>query len=242
MHYTFDKAILTQGQHRLPIENVTVEVVDGEVIDAKVRNSMLNGRHTVKCVFDNECLRNQSKIEKSSIWTLILRHDSQCSRINVFILDLLGIGEGQSKHWRRYIWMGVGIQKPLSDNIGLLPGDGEITLEELLIQIGDCGPVAKRSFNAEGGLAECSKLTIDEAIIRGELEALLKSRPGRVARTSWTNMHDLARSILGRYLPANRGDGETVRGLRNEREKLAWFKMSCFRVTNYGPLAHTIWG
>jgi hypothetical protein len=156
MLYAFNTGLLIEDRYKFDVKNITLEVVEGEVEKGWVANDCLNGRFNIKGVLDNVCLRNQSKIRKGGMYKLQVNHEKQFSILPVLILNLLDVGFHEDSHFRVYTWMFCGVQRPLHDKIGLLPGsDGLISLDELLLQIGGSRrrmDQEKQGFNAEGGL------------------------------------------------------------------------------------------
>jgi hypothetical protein len=155
MYYTFKEAELFSGQHNLKVINVIFEVVEGSV-DKSIKNECLNGKFTIKGVIENQCLTNESKIRAGSVWNLRIKHEGLSSVVPVLFLELMEINFLlKSPKMRQYSWFFCVVQRPINDSIGILPklNDGEISIEELLEQIGYTrGDMEKERthFNAEG--------------------------------------------------------------------------------------------
>ena len=155
MFYAFHTGVLLEDRYVLNVQKISLEIVEGTKKNDIIKNDCLNGRFNIKGVLENICLANQSKIKTGGTYKLRLHNENKWSILPVMMLDLLNVDATDDKYFRNYTWMFCGHQKPLQDNIGLVPGcNGEVSLDELLNLIGanrEQMEREKKIFTAEGG-------------------------------------------------------------------------------------------
>jgi len=154
MFYSFPTGELKKDYYNLKTENVTLEVVGGKK-HTDIANNFLNGTYQIKGILDNDCIKDHSKILPGSIWKLTVGYENRYSTVDVIFIDILDIVNSPYPRLRRYSWLFGVIKKPTKDQIGFMPqNDGEITLDELLEEIGSNRAemsTSKKKFTSEGG-------------------------------------------------------------------------------------------
>jgi len=146
--FKFCKGELSLDAYKLDVIEISLNISKGKP-GKNIKNKLLNGEYQVLGQLDNLCQPNNSKIKKGRIWNLKLIHENKFSILPILFIEITDIKN--EKHLRKYTWTFLAVNKPPTDNLGLLPFEiGEISLEELILELGGRSS-SKVIFDQEGG-------------------------------------------------------------------------------------------